>query len=241
MGKNMANVGIILLFLFFEFVPLPRATTNYVVAHHYYTISFSKECKQAEWVAYELTSKNFTGEVGRAKYFRKDPKIKESVSSSAYKYSGYDRGHLCPAMDMRIDSISMAESFYTSNISPQEPGFNRGIWKRLENQTRKWAIENEHLYVVTGPVLSAGFKDTINDIPVPKYFFKVLFDYTDPEYKMIAFILPNQVNEKELEDFVVSVDSLESLSDIDFFPNLTDKLESQLERGRNNWFEKGRN
>src|SRR5450759_1124712 len=83
-----------------------------------------------------------------------------SSKSSDYTKSGYDRGHLCPAADMGFNPVAMEESFFMSNISPQVPDFNRGLWKELEMTVRKWAIKEHKLYVVTGPV----FKDSKGSI-----------------------------------------------------------------------------
>ena len=182
------------------------------------------------------------GEAVRKGSFRNDPLVNtKTASTKDYINSGYDRGHLAPALDLKETNESMYESFYMSNISPQTPGFNRGIWKRLESQTRMWAIENSGLFITTGPVLTE-FIDTIgvaNRIPVPKYYYKVLLDYKDPEYKMIAFILPNENSSRPLSDFIISVDSLEVLTNIDFYSDLPDELENILEKGKtvktSNW------
>jgi endonuclease G len=86
--------------------------------------------------------------------FRSDPKVKTgSAALSDYKGSGYDRGHLAPAADFKWSATAMSESFYMSNMSPQVPGFNRGIWKNIESTVRNWAVENDEIYIVTGPVL----------------------------------------------------------------------------------------
>jgi endonuclease G, mitochondrial len=128
---------------------------------------------------------------------------------------------------MALNKTSMSESFYLSNMPPQLPGFNRGIWSTMEDQVRKWAINYSKLYIVTGPI----FKDNIgvigeNKVTVPGYYYKVLFDGNN---KMIRLILPNASSSNKLDKFVVTVDEIEQKTGVDFFPRLEDKLENQLE------------
>jgi len=209
---------------------LPFSTTNQIINHTYYTLPYSEQNEQAEWVAYELTKSRVYGEVSRTDNFREDPLIKTgSAILSDYKGSGYDRGHLAPAGDMKFSKTAMSESFYMSNMSPQTPGFNRGIWKKLEGQVRIWAVENEHIYVVTGGILSSKIGSIGNGVTIPKYYYKVILDYNEPEIKAIALILPNEKGTKQLDEYIVSIDRVENLTGIDFFPALPDDLENKLE------------
>ncbi|MDZ7792136.1 MAG: DNA/RNA non-specific endonuclease [Spirochaetia bacterium] len=121
--------------------------------HTGYTLSYSEEHEQAEWVAYKLTIEELQGDVERTDNFREDKKVDtETASLSDYRGSGYDRGHLAPAADFSWSEEAMSDTFYLSNMSPQKPGFNRGIWRSLESQVREWAIRDKALLVVTGPV-----------------------------------------------------------------------------------------
>jgi endonuclease G len=126
-----------------------------IIKHTYYSLSYSEENEQAYWVYYELTSDLINGTQSRTDDFRSDPLVTTGSASLAdYSGSGYDRGHLCPAADMTLNKISMSETFYLSNMTPQLAGFNRGIWSSLEEQVRKWALEYSKLYVVTGPIFN---------------------------------------------------------------------------------------
>ena len=118
-----------------------------------------------------------------------------------------------------------------SNMTPQRPGFNRGIWRSLESLVRKWAKENKEVYVVTGPILTDGPYEAIgeNGVSIPKWYFKVILDYTEPDLKAIGFILPNQKSSLPLSSFAVSVDLVEILTGIDFFPAIPDSQEDNLE------------
>jgi endonuclease G len=211
---------------------IPTSTTGQIITHSYYSLSYSATNKQAEWVIYELTKYNLlNGSIARTDNFRIDPLVKTgSASLKDYKGSGYDRGHLVPAGDMKINTTAMSETFYLSNISPQAPSFNRGIWKELEAQVRDWAGEYDSLYIVTGGILKYSIGTIGPDsVTIPKYYYKIILNYTKKNKKAIAFILPNEQGLQELSDYVVSIDSIESLTGIDFFPNLPDSLENVLE------------
>jgi len=207
--------------------------SDQIIKHTAFTLCYSEEFEQAKWVAYRLTDSmcNNNGEE-RTNDFREDKDVKtHSAKPEDYKKSGYDRGHLCPAGDMGWSDITMSESFYMSNMSPQLPNFNRGIWKKLETNVREWAKREGELFVVTAGILNEKFQ-TIggNKVSVPKYYYKVLLDHRLPQYKAIAFILPNEGSKEPLFKYVVSIDSVEKLTGIDFFPALPDSLEVYLER-----------
>jgi endonuclease G, mitochondrial len=203
-----------------------------IIEHTAYTLCYSEEYEQAKWVAYRLTAEMATKKVeDRTNNFQEDGDVKTgSALPDDYKNSGFDRGHLCPAGDMRWSSKTMNESFYMSNMSPQLPKFNRGIWKNLESNVHKWAKKNKEIYIVTAGVLK-GKLETIgeNKVSVPHYFYKVVLDYHYPEYKAIAFVLPNEGSKKSIFNFAVSIDSVEHLTGIDFFPALPDSIENNLE------------
>ena len=105
--------------------------------------------------------------------FRPDPAVPTgSATPQDYTRSGYDRGHLAPAADMSFSVKTMSESFYMSNMSPQAPQFNRGIWSKLEKQVRHFATKEKRIVVVTGPILPVEKTITIgaNKVTVPQYF-----------------------------------------------------------------------
>jgi endonuclease G len=206
--------------------------SDHLICHSGYCLAYDEEFKLAKWVAYELTSAETQGTFARNDKFKPDPLItKNSASLADYKKSGYDRGHLVPAADMKWSAEAMAESFYLSNMSPQDKSFNRGIWKKLEEQVRDWAIENKSVYIATGPLLEQGLPSIgPNKIPIPKAFYKVILDYTQPDIKAIGFVVPNQGSSLPLKQFVVSIDSIEKLTKIDFYPLLPDQIETMLEK-----------
>ena len=216
---------------------LPTNNKGVTIKHTYYTLSYSGKDKQAEWVAYSLTPMSINGSQKRASKFMADPKITDAVGPSSYSKSGYDRGHLCPAADMKLNSVSMNETFYMSNMSPQAPSFNRGIWSKLEDKVRDWALQKNGVYVVTGPLLNKSCGVVSNSITVPCAYYKIVFKQTKSGVEAIAFMMPNAVSTLSLSQFVVSIDYLEALTGIDFFASLSDIEEEKFESIvlTNNW------
>jgi endonuclease G len=216
-----------------KFFLYPASTTNQIIKHKYYSISYSEEDEQAEWVAYKIIS-NRLQNIDRTNDFREDPNVSTGSSDlTDYIGSGYDRGHLAPAKTMSLNETSMSESFYMSNMSPQIPEFNRGIWKRLEGKVRYWAEVNDSLYVVTGPILSRPI-DIIgdNDVTVPRAFYKALLGFKNGKIKGIAFIIPNQKSDKSIYSYAVSIDEIEKITQIDFYHNLDSLLQAKVEANK---------
>jgi len=243
-GKGISNgvtqirlqllVLILLIYsnLWSQSIGLPNYTqSDQIIFHTAYTLKYSEQHEQASWVAYTLKSSHTSGTVGRTNDFRKDYKVKTgSASLSDYKGSGYDRGHLAPAADFKWSSTAMSESFFMSNMSPQHPSFNRGIWKKLEGSVRNWADDNGEIYIVTGPILTGNYSTIgFNRVSIPNYYYKVILDYKKPELKGIGFILPNQKSNSSLQSFAVTIDEVERKTGIDFYHSLSDEIENQIE------------
>jgi endonuclease G len=210
---------------------LPASTTGEVVRHVYFALSYDEDHEQAEWVAYEITRERLNKNwAERPNTFRPDPAVRtESATPRDYSGSGYDKGHLCAAADMAFDPSAIDETFLMSNMSPQKKTFNGGVWRELEECTRDWARKFKRLYVATGPVLtrtplgSIGF----SKVTVPAAYYKVL--YAPDQHKAIAFVMPNELSAKPVMDYVVTIDEVEELTGIDFFPNLLKGLNEELE------------
>lgn len=221
-----------------DYLPVP---SNNLVKHTYYSLSYNEKNEQANWVYYSLTdSMVIRGGEERSNKFKVDKLVPTGSAKSAdYIKSGYDRGHLCPAADMDFNPVAMEESFLMSNICPQAPDFNRGIWKELETEVRKWAKKEHKIVVVTGPVFNDN-KGTIgpDNVLVPGYFFKIIYEETDRP-KIIAFVFPNRKSDRPLTDFAVTIDEAEKLTGFDFFSQLPDELETKLESrvDLSGWFE----
>ena len=206
----------------------PTTRIGKVYSHQYYSFSYSEQYEQPEWT-FHLICKECFGDEKRKNNFRADGSILTgSAQLSDYKGSGYDRGHLVPAGDMTRNTLAMSESFFMSNMSPQDPSFNRGIWRKLESQIRNWSQDHDSIYVVTGPIIRSPYKEIgSNNVAVPQGYFKAL--YFKNSGKMCGFILPNQGSKQPLSAFQCSVDKLELVSGLDFFPGIPNDLENRLE------------
>lgn len=204
-----------------------------IIKHKYYTLQYSEEHEQALYIKYKLKKTTLeTQKVKRQNNFRTDNKIKTtSAETSDYKNSGYDRGHLLPSADRLFSKEANSETFIMSNISPQTEEFNRISWLSLEKQVRRWAIKFDSVEVITAGVLTGGL-ETIgqNKVSVPNYFYKIIRTYNNKN--TIAFVMPNKKT-KHISNYVVSIDSIENLTGLDFLQGITneDFIESQVQTG----------
>lgn len=207
--------------------------TEQVIHHEGYTVSYNSDYRVANWVAYELTGQEAKSKrAERSNKFVRDPEVRgASAENGDYTRTGYDRGHLAPAGDMKWSAKAMRESFYLSNITPQKPGLNRGIWKDLEEQCRLWAMDSGALLVATGPVLSTDLKRLgKNRVAIPKYFYKVLCMQWNGRYEAVGFLFENRdYDNTPLNSLMIPVDSVEQVTQIDFFPALPDAVENPME------------
>jgi endonuclease G len=213
---------------------IPFFQENDTVIHHFaYSLSYNSKFKQANWVAYQITKNELVKETERSNKFTADPLISNSNNAKFYKKSGFDRGHLAPAADMSFSEIAMKESFYFSNMSPQTPSFNRGIWKKLEEKTRAWAENYDSLYIVVGPILHDSLCEIggENGVKVPHHYYKVILDKSKNHRQGIAFLIPNENFKEDLSYFSLSIQQLELISGINFFPTLSPSEQDVLEKG----------
>ena len=219
---------------------IPRwetTTTQQQIINKGYTSSYNTTYGIPNWVAYELTrSEAASQEAERTNNFKPDPKVKgKSATNADYKGSGYDKGHMAPAADMKWNKTVMEESFYFTNICPQAPGLNRGAWKDLEEEIREWAIRDSALVIICGPLFT---KEPIQYIPetsvaIPDAYFKVVCaPYTD-QARAIAFVFPNNKASKHPREYVVTIDSVEKMTGMDFLSQLPDEIENKIEKTSN--------
>lgn len=211
---------------------LPTSTTGQIIKHKYYALSYNENYEEAEWTAYISAKKHLSRAQRKRPYFIYDPLVKsKSANYRNYKKSGYDRGHLVPAGDMRFSLDAYNDTFFTSNIAPQNHEFNAGIWNRLEGKVRYWTAKYGDLYIITGSILKPNLKTIGREhVVVPNYFYKIILDNNKNNPKAIAFLMPNKPSEKALYKYVVPIDTIEKMTGIDFFPKLNDALENQLEQ-----------
>ena len=206
--------------------------SNRIITHKGYTVSYNYDWKIPNWVAYELTDKEVAGEVPRYDRFKPDPMVPQNATATTddYKFSGYDRGHMAPAADMKWDEQVMKESFYLSNICPQNPNLNGGVWKDLEEQVRGLASQKGKIFVVCGPIVK-NTDETIgtNKVVVPQGFYKVLLQEDGEELHAIGFVYDNVSGRRPMSTYARTVDEVEGITNIDFFPSLPNMIERKIE------------
>lgn len=201
--------------------------------HAFYEIGFNTKYHLPAWTYYSLTKDQLDLAVLERKgAFVKDPYVKDlQAGNDDYSASGYDKGHMVPCEDMSFSEQAMKETFYYSNCAPQTTELNRGEWKMLEELTREWAKDHNEVMVFSGPVLEAGLMTLgENKIPVPKHFYKIVVTHKEQRYNAIAFVMPNSTMPLNAPvNYVCSIDSVETITGLDFFTDLPDHIEAQFE------------
>lgn len=195
------------------------------------TISFNPRMHVPNWVAWELTGEETRGKTPRYNKFQADPDMEGSADPWDYNYSGYDRGHMAPAGDMKWDEEAMRETFYMTNMCPQAKNLNTGAWKSLEEKCRLWARADSAIVIVCGPVLTDSLKEFIGDsrVAVPERFFKVILSpYADPP-RGIGFVMQNGRVSGGIQRAAMSIDEVERITGHDFFAALPDSIEDIVE------------
>jgi len=210
---------------------------NQIIQHVGYTVGYNLNWNIPNWVAYELTDIEVNGEIARSNNFQPDPMVKgEPVCSYEYYQSGYDRGHMAPAADMKWSEQAMEESFYMTNMCPQNHSSNAGDWKELEEFARNLAKKYHRIYICCGPVVTDTLTTIGYDhlIVVPQAFYKVfLRKKENGDWTSIGFVLPNSAINQPLMTYMHTVDEIEKQANIDFFYLLDDNIESLIESDYN--------
>ena len=202
-----------------------------------YTLSYDSKNKTPQWVAWELTKEETRGQEERSTEFFPDPDVIGSqVVTYDYSHSGYDRGHMAPAGDMKWNKQAMQESFYMSNICPQDHNLNTEDWNDLEMKAREWARRYGKVYIVCGPIYNGKRNEYIGEhrVKVPDAFFKVILINNDNKQYALGFLFENEAGERPLEEYLTSVDYIEKLTGMDFFSLLPDEIEERLENEKIN-------
>ena len=203
-----------------------------VIRHLGYTVSYNNFYKTPNWVAWELTRQETEGDEERTNKFLPDPELPEPrVTTSDYTRSGYDRGHMAPAADMKWSSRAMKESFYMSNICPQNRKLNRDDRGDLEEPCRKWAEKYGTVHIACGPIYDTKSPKRIgkNRVAVPDRFFKVVLIYNRKNPMAMGFLFDNKAHHQNLKNYMVTVDKVEEETGLDFFPKVPDSIEERIE------------
>ena len=196
-----------------------------------YIASYNKDTKIANWVAWHLTSEHTEGSIGRGNMFHEDEEVPSPKATvEDYKGSGWSRGHMCPAGDNKWDAEAIYQSFSLINVCPQNASLNSGLWNSLEIDCRNWAKRFHDIYVICGPVFFQQNHEVIgfNEIYVPEAFFKVVL-CLNGKPKGLGVIVKNTAGNKKKDIYYNSIDQVERITGMDFFPLLSDDVEDEVE------------
>lgn len=237
-----------------EATPNPSNADNYLMIKTAYSLSFSREKGIANWVSWHLSAA-WKGATTRQNDFRPDASLPSgwyAASSRDYTDTGFDRGHLCPSDDRDDEVADNQETFLMSNIVPQAPDHNRGIWKNLEEYCRKLVAQGNELYIIAGPMgkggtgsngLSRGLAN--GKVNVPASLWKVIVVLPvgsqdaariDENTRIIAVNIPNQqsVGSERWDNYRLSVDTLEEMLGFNFLSNISTDVQRVIERKTDN-------
>ena len=214
-------------------IPQYQSSRGGQIIHHLgFTLSYDADYKTPQWVAWELTAEKLKGDCPRKNTFSPDPDVRGAKAyHKDYSHSGYDRGHMAPAADMKWSEQAMEESFYTSNICPQNQNLNRGDWKDLEELERQWASAYGAVAIAAGPIYTSKRPKRIgaNKVAVPNGFFKVLLVGYPDNPKAYGFVFENEAGSRKLTYYQRTVDEVEEITGMDFFSALPDEVENRIE------------
>ena len=217
-------------------IEIPRiadSRDSQIISHKGYTVSYNKSTLLPNWVAYELTNTEVNGTCKRNSRFYPDPEVKgRQADNEDYRNTGWDKGHIAPAGDMKWDEQAMLESSYFTNVCPQNHNLNGGDWRSLEEKCRDYARRFGNVYIAAGPVIGESRNGCIgfNEVVVPDGFYKVLLICHDGKYEGIGFYFENSAGHRPLTVYAKSIDEIELMTGIDFFFMLPDKVEDEVEQ-----------
>ncbi len=225
---------------------LPELKSKEKIIHHaVMSLVYSPKHKQAKWVAHIISPDILNGQISRTNDFRVDPLVESGTAVEedyflriidengqlGFDGFGYDRGHLAPSADFRWSKKALSESYFYSNIAPQVAELNRGKWADLENLFRAYVYsEQVPLFIVTGGVLEEDLpviERGVHQVSIPRYFWKVAVDLDNK--RGIGFLMPNAALDYPLSHYAQPIDKIEQLTGINFYMDLTDNLENDLE------------
>ena len=204
-------------------VGIPRGVSNQVINYKAMRVNFNPALRIPNCVSYELTATmvdmaDAPDHETRKNYnYYKDSRVESCPDHWEYRGSGYSRGHMAPAMDMRWDKTTMAQCFFMTNMCPQDTKLNNDDWRVLEEKVHRWAKRDKRLMVYTGPIIGKNptmiGKDKQN-IAVPEAFFKVV--YAPAQGRSIAFIYENRHCPGNISKYAVTVAEVERRTGLTF-------------------------
>jgi len=210
----------------------PIGSVDLVLENEAYTAGYSEIRMDPLWVCYRVFAVADPVSHSRPSRFSTDYRTDAQVSHDDYTNSGYDRGHMAPnaAIDYCYGQDAQRETFLMSNICPQTPTLNRGVWASLEEDVRNWADAYEEVWVCTGPIFDDTHELLASGVEIPDRFYKIVVDDTGSGLRALAFLIPQVVVAGSVsESFLTSIDEIESASGLDFLADLDDSTEDSLE------------
>lgn len=216
-----------------EWVVTAPGVTEQIIHHTGFSVSYNENLLIPNWVCWELTPEEASGtKSSRTDFFEPDPLVKGATAlDTDYRGSGYDRGHMAPAADMKWSEQAMIESFYFSNICPQNKELNAGKWLELEQKCRYWAKKyKSSVYIACGPIFTKneGYVIGDNEVVVPDAFFKCICQKRDGRWVAAGFIFPNANIKNEIKNLAKPFAVVEYLTGYKFFTNLPDGLHDTM-------------
>jgi len=198
-----------------------------------YVVGYSESMRNPLWVAYRIFDIPKLHSDQRPSHFKVDTRTRAQVAHNDYTHSGFDRGHMAPnyGIATRYGREAQLETFLMTNVIPQEPNINRHLWKDLEMRVaRHYGRYFGEVWVITGPVFQGEIKKLDSGIPVPSAYYKIIVDEHDGELRALAFLIDRRCEPyTRIKTCLVSIDQIERLTDLDFFPGLPDAAEAELE------------
>lgn len=213
------------------YAKVPEGTPEQIIDYEGFTVSFNKENKTPNWVAWELLGTETEGGESRYDTFWQDDNVEGCPTTRDYSRSGYDRGHMCPAADQKWSHQAMIDCFVLTNMAPQDHALNSGAWATLEKKERLWAQRDSAIVIIAGPIYEKSDVKKIGDagVRVPSAFYKVIIAPYLEKPRGIGFVYPNISSPGNMRDYSMSIDEVEKITGIDFFCNLPDDIEDKIE------------
>ena len=185
-----------------------------------YVVVHDNQRKTPIYSAQYLLAENLSGKNKRVNAFKADPDLSPHQRADLQDYDKrWDRGHMTPFEDARKDSAAALQTFYLSNIVPQNLHLNRGVWRQIESQTRGYAHRsNSGVYVFTGPIYQGNIEYIGEGVAVPTSLFKVVINKQTQQG--VGFIVPNRGPKKgeKVNDFKVTIKQVEQMTGLNFTP-----------------------
>lgn len=223
-----------------HFLEIPAINADdEILRYEGFVLSYDTKALIPKWVAYELTAEKVAGTEPRANGFSMDPSYrKKQAMREDYSNSGWDKGHMAPAADMRWSRTAMKESFYLTNICPQDHELNGHDWNTLEKNIRNLAVEYGKVWIVCGPIIGENRYGTIgrNRVIVPDAFFKAILVKDGNAYRSAAYVMDNRSGHHSMKSYSMSVDELEKITGLDFFCSLDEDAQKIAEASCTTFF-----